>query len=145
MKFFTQILATVLLSLMIVAFMPSTALAQAKTRSGLIPCGNGALVGGAVAAEERCTFDDLILLAQIVINFLIFRIAAPIAAVMFAYAGFLWLTNAGNESKITQAKEVFWMVFWGLVVALAAWLTINMIVTFFVGTDSRVNYLEAAP
>jgi hypothetical protein len=82
-------------------------------------------------------------LAQIVINFLIFKIAAPIAAVMFAYAGFLWLTNAGNESKITQAREVFWMVFWGLVIALAAWLTVNMIVTFFVGEDSSVNYLES--
>jgi hypothetical protein len=81
----------------------------------------------------------------IVINFLIFRIAAPIAAVMFAYAVFLCLTNAGNESKITQAREVFWMVFWGIVIALAAWLTVNMIVTFFVGEGSAVNYLESAP
>jgi len=145
MKFLSKIIAIALLVPMFALLVPHAAFAQTKTVSGLIPCGNGALVGGMVAENERCTFDDLIILAQIVINFLIFRIAAPIAAVMFAYAGFLWLTNGGNESKITQAREVFWMVFWGLVIALAAWLTVNMIVTFFVGTNSEVNYLESAP
>lgn len=145
MRFFTQITATALFTLMIIAAVPSIGLAQTKTTSGLIPCGQGTLVGGMVAENERCTFDDLIILAQNVINFLIFRIAAPIAAVMFAYAGFLWLTNGGNEARITQARSVFWMVFWGLVIALAAWLTVNMIVTFFVGTDSQVNYLETGP
>lgn len=144
MKLLTTMVATVLTFFMVATLVPGVALAQTKTTSGLIPCGN-VVANGMVVESERCTFDDLIILAQIVINFLIFRIAAPIAAVMFAYAGFLWLTNAGNESKITQAREVFWMVFWGLVIALAAWLTINMIVTFFVGTNSEVNYLESAP
>ena len=144
MKFFTQMVAMTLLALIVVSFVPGVALAQTKKPSGLIPCGN-VVEKGMVVEAERCTFNDLIILAQNVINFLIFKVAAPIAAVMFAYAGFLWLTNGGNESKITQAREVFWMVFWGLVIALAAWLTINMIVTFFVGTNSQVNYLEAGP
>jgi hypothetical protein len=111
--------------------MPSSV--YAATASGLIPCGN------APGAGEACTFDDIIKLAQNVINFLIFKIASPIAAVMFAYAGFLWVTNAGNESKITQAKGIFWAVFIGFVVALAAWLTINMIVNFFL--DSSYSLL----
>lgn len=142
MKIFTSIITALLCALTLLSFMPNAAYAQ-RTVSGLIPCGQGELIGGAVAPDERCTFDDLIILAQTVINFLIFRIAAPVAAVMFAYAGFLWVTNAGNESKITQAREVFWMVFWGLVVALAAWLTINMIVTFFVGVGSDANFLDS--
>jgi hypothetical protein len=97
----------------------------AKTPSGLIPCGNVAGTG------EACEFSDLVALAQNVIDFLIFKIAAPIAAVMFVYAGFLWVTNGGNESQISQAKGIFWAVFIGFVIALAAWLTINMIVNFF--------------
>ena len=102
--------------------------------SGLIPCGN--LVSSASrTVTDPCTFDDLILLAQAVIKFLIFKIAAPLAAIMFAYAGFLWVTNGGNESQISKAKDIFWMVFWGLVVALAAWLTINMIINFFLYSD----------
>ncbi len=107
----------------------------AKTSSGLIPCGNAA------GAGEACTFDDLIILAQNVINFLIFKIASPIAAVMFVYAGFLWVTNAGNEGQITQAKGIFWAVFWGFVIALAAWLTINMLVNFFL--DPSYSLLSA--
>ena len=111
--------------LLISAVPPSLVYAVGGTAapSGLIPCGN--------ATQSACTFDDLVKLAQNVINFLIFKIAAPIAAVMFAYAGFLWVTNGGNESKISQAREIFWAVFIGFVVALAAWLTINMIVNFF--------------
>jgi hypothetical protein len=107
--------------------LPSTVFAALDPASGLIPCGN--------AVQTQCTFDDLIKLAQNVINFLIFDIAAPIAAVMFAYAGFLWVTNGGNESQITQAKGIFWAVFWGFVIALAAWLTVNMIVNFFLDAD----------
>lgn len=113
MKYFLIMIAGFLL---VSAALPSLAEAQA---SGLIPCTN------------TCTFDDLIILAQNVVEFLIFKIAAPIAAVMFAYAGFLWVTNGGNESQISTAKSIFWAVFIGFVVALAAWLTVNMIVTFF--------------
>lgn len=113
MKYFLVIFVALLFVSIVT---PSIASAQA---SGLIPCTN------------TCTFDDLIILAQNVVEFLIFKIAAPIAAVMFAYAGFLWVTNAGNESQISTAKSIFWAVFIGFVVALAAWLTVNMIVTFF--------------
>lgn len=97
----------------------------AKTVSGLIPCGN------ATGVAEECEFTDLIVLAQNVINFLIFDIGSPLAAVLFAYAGFLWVTNGGNESQISRAKDIFWAVFIGFVVMLAAWLTVNMIVNFF--------------
>jgi len=105
--------------------------APAKNTSGLIPCGISSTPGAMVDATQQCTFDDLIILAQNVINFLIFNIASPLAAVMFAYAGFLYVTNAGNESRVNEAKGIFWAVFWGFVIVLAAWLTVNMIVTFF--------------
>lgn len=118
-----RILFTGLLLISVVFPLSVYAVNGTPAPSGLIPCGN--------ATQAQCTFDDLIKLAQNVINFLIFDIAAPIAAVMFAYAGFLWVTNGGNESQITQAKGIFWGVFWGFVIALAAWLTINMIVNFF--------------
>ncbi|MDO8521145.1 MAG: hypothetical protein Q7S52_03450 [bacterium] len=103
-------------------------------QSGLVVCGN--------AANDACTFEKLIEQVQIVINFLIFSVAAPLAAVMFAYAGYLYVTNAGNESQIKQAHEIFWNVFIGLVIALAAWLTINFILTFFLGADSAFNFLK---
>ena len=76
------------------------------------------------------------------LNFLIFKIAAPLGAIMFAYAGFLYITNGGNESKIKQAHDVFLYVFIGLVVSLAAWLLMNFILEFFLGAGSSFNFLS---
>lgn len=108
----------------------------------LIPCGcDNSPVNGIVEGAEMCTFDDLIILAQNFINFLIFKIASPLAAIMFAYAGFLYLTNGGNESKVKQAHDIFTAVFIGLVVALGAWLLIYFIVNFFLAP----SYVYLAP
>ena len=102
-------------------------------QSGLVVCGN--------LSGDQCTFTDLINQIQTVINFLIFKIASPLAAVMFAYAGFLYVTNRGNESQIKQAHDIFWNVFIGLVIALAAWLTMSFILKFFLGGTSSFNLL----
>ena len=115
---------------------PLIGLAQAPT-SDIIPCG----LSSDINVATGCTFNDLIILAQNVINFLIFRIAAPLAAIMFAYAGFLYVTNRGNEGQVTQAHDIFLYVFWGLVIALAAWLFVNFILTFLLGDASSFNYL----
>ena len=116
---------------------PLIGLAQAPA-STIIPCG----LSSDPAAATDCDFDDLIILAQNVINFLIFRIAAPLGAIMFAYAGFLYITNRGNEGQVTQAHEIFLYVFWGLVIALAAWLLVNFILVFLLGDASTFNYLQ---
>ena len=109
-------------------FVLSVEFASAVT-SGLVPCGNDVVNG---STTDMCTYADLITLVTNVINFLIFKIAAPLAAIMFVYAGFLYITNGGNESKIKQAHGYFLAVFWGLVVALAAWLIINFVLQFLV-------------
>lgn len=119
-------------------FASPLAYAAGKTSSGLIPCGNDESAGKVTAGQE-CTYDDLIKLAQTVIDFLIFGLAAPLGAIMFAYAGYLYITNGGNESQIKQAHDTFLYVFWGLVVALAAWLLVNFIFQFLV--DPTLNFL----
>ena len=119
-------------------FASPVAYAAGKTSSGLIPCGND-VSAGKVTAGQECTYDDLIKLAQTVIDFLIFGLAAPLGAIMFAYAGYLYITNGGNESQIKQAHDTFLYVFWGLVVALAAWLLVNFIFQFLV--DPTLNFL----
>lgn len=131
MKRLSTILAT--LVLLLGAF----GVADADTL-GLIPCGN---VEAAGKVTDACTFTDLVILAQTVIKFLIFSLAAPIGAIMFAYAGFTYITNGGNESKIKQAHDIFLYVFWGLVIALAAWLVVNFILVFLLGTGSSFNFL----
>ena len=101
--------------------------------TGLVVCGN--------VVTDPCTFDKLIEQVRVVINFLIFQVAAPLAAVMFAYAGFVYVTNRGSESQIKQAHEIFGNVFIGLVIALSAWLVINFILVFFLGAASPFSFL----
>jgi len=119
--------------------MPMFAFAQPATPDeGLIPCGNTKADN---TVSDPCTFGDLITLAQTVINFLIFKIAAPLAAVMFIWAGFLYLTAAGNEGQVKKAHDLFWAVFIGLVIALAAWLMVSFVLRFFLGDASNFNFL----
>lgn len=107
--------------------------------SGLVVCGN--TVSGGVTTDA-CGWTDVVNQVSTVIDFLIFKIAAPLGAIMFAYAGFLYVTNGGNEAKIKQAHDVFLYVFYGLVLALAAWLLTNFILEFFLGSGSSFNFLS---
>jgi hypothetical protein len=118
--------------------LPVLAPVVAEAQSSIIPCG---LQQSGGKTTDECTFADLVTLAQNLIEFLIFRIAAPLGAVMFAYAGFLYVTNNGNEGQVAQAHQVFLYVFWGFVVCLSAWLLVNFIVSFFLGTGSAYNFL----
>jgi len=93
--------------------------------AGLVPCGGP-------APEPKCDFNQLILLAQKVINFMIFDLAAPLAAVAFAIAGIMMLTARDNEQQVTKAKQIFWYVFIGFIIALSAWLIVKLIVNTLV-------------
>ncbi len=76
-----------------------------------------------------CGFDELMKLINKVINFLLFTIAMPLAAIIFAYAGFLLITAGGDPAKVTQAKAIIKNLLIGFVIALAAWLIINTILS----------------
>lgn len=96
---------------------------------GLVPCGGP-------APENPCTFNDFIILGDNVKNALITWIALPISGLLFAWAGFLYLTAAGDEGQVKKAHGVFQNVFFGLILALSAWLIIEFLVRTFVKGDS---------
>ena len=117
-------------------FAPSLSFAKdpVSENGGLVPCGTekSELVtsedpvthkitqtGGEI--KVPCTFDHILVLINNIINFLLFVIAIPIAAVMFCYAGFLMIFSGGEASARTKAKGIFWNVVFGLVIAAGAW------------------------
>jgi hypothetical protein len=83
---------------------------------------------------KGCGFDDFMDLINRVINFILFVMALPIAAIMFAYAGLLLVLSGGASEKRTKAKNVFTNVAIGLVLAAAAWLIIHTVLSI-VGFD----------
>jgi hypothetical protein len=46
---------------------------------------------------------------------------------MFTYAGVEYVTAAGNSGKINQAHRIFWTVFVGFCIMLAAWLIVKSV------------------
>ena len=85
MKYFFSFL---LLFLILVIFTPIAVFAQ----GGIVPdCG------------PDCGFNDLITLIQRVINFIII-VASPIAALLFAWAGWLYMSASGDQNQISKAQ-----------------------------------------
>ena len=103
--------------------MPLTSFAATPGVGGLIPC-----------AGPDCNFGHVIQFANIIIGWLL-RIAIPVSAALFSYAGFLYITSEGNPGKKAQANKVFQSVFWGFIMALSAWIIVNFLTNFFLNKD----------
>jgi hypothetical protein len=103
--------------------MPALSLAQGKIVSqngGLVPCDN--------STAHPCDWTALMSLVNNIINFIIYFMAIPIAAIMFAYAGFLLITAGGEAAGArTKAKSIFTNALIGLVLAVACWLIIKLV------------------
>ncbi|OGI85751.1 hypothetical protein A3A01_00160 [Candidatus Nomurabacteria bacterium RIFCSPLOWO2_01_FULL_39_17] len=119
-----KITTLLILVLIIVIFsMPVFSFAaQIPPEGGLVQCGKG--------NEAPCTFDDIMDLVNTIINFILGNLVIPIAAIMFAYAGFL-LVTAGREaaSARTKAKTIFTNTLIGLIIAAACWLIIKTVLS----------------
>ncbi len=89
----------------------------ALNNKGLVPCDVG------------CDWTDINALINNVIHFLIFDLAMPLAACIFAYAGFLLMTSGSNPENRSKAKGLIINVFIGLAVALAAVLIVKLILS----------------
>ncbi len=75
----------------------------------------------------NCGFPELLLLGKNIINYLIL-FSIPLAAIALAWAGFLYLSSAGSQSKMDDAKKIFTKVSIGFLFILTAWLIVHTIV-----------------
>jgi len=92
-------------------FLPADIFAQED--GGIVPC-NG----------PDCNFCSLAQLGQNIINLAIY-LAVFLSAILFAWAGWNYLTNFGDTGKVAKAHSVFANVAVGLIIILAAWLIID--------------------
>ena len=66
------------------------------------------------------TQNDPRIIAARIIN-VVLGVLGTIATVLIFYAGFLWMTAAGNEEQITKAKGIMSAAVIGLVIILASY------------------------
>ena len=99
--------------LIVICLVPTITLAQEPVQK-FIPC------DGVV---EQCDFNKLMELIQNVLNYIV-AISFPLAAAVFAYAGFKMMVAGDNANARTEAKKIFMKVAIGFAVILAAWLIV---------------------
>lgn len=80
------------------------------------------------SATKPCNFNALVVLANNVISIGIY-LAVLIAVAMFAYAGWLYLTSAGDTGKMKEAHTIFTNAAVGFLFILAAWLIVTLILS----------------
>jgi len=76
----------------------------------------------------NCEFSHLKTLIIEVIKFLV-ELGIALSAVVFAYAGWLYMTSGGDEGKVKQAHDLFVRVLWGFLIMLGATLIVGLILT----------------
>ncbi|MDR3519573.1 MAG: hypothetical protein P4L63_01640 [Candidatus Pacebacteria bacterium] len=114
----------IIFSVFLILIVPALSFAQGAP-SVLVPCNNTPdPVTGVIA--QPCNFNALMVLVNNVINFLLYGMVIPIAAIMFAYAGFELVTAGGESAHArTKAKSIFTNAVIGLVIAIACWLIVH--------------------
>lgn len=106
--------------------------------AGLVPCGGYTEEG---LDEPECNFTTFMEMLNDLISWLLFTLAMPLAALMFAYAGFLYLTSGVKPEQREKAKKLIGNIIWGLVIALAAWLIVHTILTSL-GVNKEAIFLD---
>jgi lysylphosphatidylglycerol synthetase-like protein (DUF2156 family) len=114
--------AVVLLTILIIV--PNLTFAASWT-DPIVQC-SGALPGTSIDGQSQaaCTVCDIAKTAQRLLNTAIY-IAVFLSALLFAYAGIIYVTNIANHGEISKAKNIFSNVVIGLVIILASWLVID--------------------
>ena len=111
--------------LLVLVFVPSFSLAQQNVLPGQIVPESCNDRGG---CKSIC---DLAQLAHNVLNTGIY-IAVFLSAILFAWAGWLYLTGAAG-SDLSRAKEIFFNVAVGLVIILIGWLVVDILIRSLAG------------
>lgn len=84
-----------------------------------------------------CQACNLVQLADNILRF--FVVAGAMAvALMFAYAGFLYVTAAGNKGNLESAHKIFWNSLIGLIIILTSFLIVDMTIRLATGQSLNV-------
>jgi hypothetical protein len=114
--------ALIITTTTVVLTIPSLLLAQIQGgEPGLVAC-----------TGLDCNWCSLVQTIQRLINFAIF-LGTMCGAILFMWAGFLYITNGGSSENIGKAKRIFLAVLWGFVAILGGWLVIDTLMKALVG------------
>ncbi|MEK7150748.1 MAG: transglycosylase SLT domain-containing protein [Patescibacteria group bacterium] len=76
-----------------------------------------------------CSLCDLYTLGRNIVNFLLYGIAIPVAAIAILYGGVMMLISAGDPKKITDGKSAISSAVIGIAITFFAWVIINALLS----------------
>ena len=139
MKSVQKIFVVLSLSLCLWSVMAPSVSAQTWL-NGLVNCGRASsapkydpVTHALLPAAQNCQFSDLIALINTLIQYLIY-ISLPLAAIAFAYAGWIYLSAGGDTGKVKKAHTIFLDVGIGIALVLSSWLIFKYIGDAFLKT-----------
>ena len=109
------------------------ALPVVASAAGLVPCGGGGV-------EPECDFNQLILMVNGLIKFVLFKLAVPIAALAFMWAGASLVLQQDKHHAWTEAKERFANIAIGFIIIMVAFIGIKFVLFTFL-TEEQKNFL----
>ena len=116
---------------------------KASIYTKIVPeCNTGTVDPKTGQFTNRCDFEYFMKLLNNIIKFLLFDIATPLIALILIYTGYLFMTAGGSAGQTEKAKHILFNVIIGYIIALAAWLIVNTIVTSLYLDTSINTYLD---
>lgn len=97
--------------------------------AGLVPCGGGGV-------EPACDFNQLMIMVNNIISFLLFNIAIPLAALGFMISGALLVFNQNKSGALSEAKGRMWDILVGFFWILSGFLLVKVILYSFLNTEA---------
>lgn len=119
-------------------FASSQVVSDIRSGTGLVKqdCGYNLKESG-----KMCGFNDFISLIQRIIEY-IFVLVLPIAAIVFAYAGFLYMTSGEDSNKRTAAKNAMTNLIIGIAVIMLAWIIVRLVLKSLGVADGFSLFLD---
>jgi len=110
-----------LISLVLIIFLPGL------VQAGLVPCGSAAddPTTPNIDESQPCGFCHIFALIDNVLDFVLFKILLPVAALMLIIGGFFLLIAGGNPEQFSRAKSILTAAVIGLVIIFAAFIFIG--------------------
>jgi hypothetical protein len=96
---------------------------------------------GIVICQENCGWDDLIILVNRIVNWLV-AFLSVIAVIVMVVAGFKMVTSGGNTSAWESAKSMFTNVVIGFILVLAAWLIVDTVLSLLTSCGGINQWLN---
>lgn len=116
----------IVIGILYVAFTPVLAFAQGADGFDIFPivtCGTQA--AGEAGACTPCGLFDI---AENAVKFVAIGVTGPVAALMFIYAGFLFLFYGANVSMAARAKTVMTNTVYGVAIILMSWIIVVQLI-----------------